>query len=147
MRPIAIGTFLALPLTAAALGVALNMPRVRSAKLKPPVALPRNTLDMSLRDVLDALRELLGSHASTSPDDWISIRNDTYPWRHILRAAERGDVAVSRVGRKLLMQRSELTKFLSGHRLPPRAKEPESPKPEDEFGSSVAHALRRYGVY
>lgn len=105
----------------------------------------RDALDMTLRDLLAAL---VDGRDVANDSDWINIRSEAYPWRRIVAAAERGECEVSRVGRRLMMQRSELSKFLTARRIGPKKAQPktESPKPKSEFGDSVQRALKRNGL-
>lgn len=104
----------------------------------------RDPLDMTLREFITSLSS--GLAAVSSPDDWVNIRDDArYPWRHIVAAAERGECQVSRVGRKLLMQRAELDKFLSTRRIVPR-REPENDAPHECNDEVAVRALRELGV-
>lgn len=104
-------------------------------------------LDMTLRDLLTTLVERRGV---ANDSDWINIRGDVYPWRRIVAAAERGECEVSRVGRRLMMKREELDRWLARHRIGPTSKtkkvEPDAKKPKGEFGDSVQRALRRNGL-
>lgn len=122
------------------------------AKKRPDEAVPVTVrpvidpLDMSLRDLLVALVE----RSSVANDaDWIDIRGGTYPWKRIVAAAERGECEVSRVGRRLMMQRAELTRWLSRHRIGPgpakkTKTEPDAPeKPKGKYADVVERALRR----
>jgi hypothetical protein len=102
-------------------------------------------LEMTLRELLEALVARAGS----ANDEWINIRSEDYPWRRIVAAAERGECEVSRVGRRLMMQRSELAKFLAAQRIGLRKVKPEAdakPKSNGEFGDSVHRALKRNGL-
>lgn len=103
----------------------------------------RDPLEMTLRELITSLSG--GCASEASPNDWINIRDERYPWRHIVAAAERGECQVSRVGRKLLMQRSELDRFLSARRIVPRH-EPANDAPEGEYADVVQRALRESGI-
>lgn len=96
-------------------------------------------MDITLRQLVERLQ-------TETPQDWVSIRSDLYPWRRIVAAAERGEYEVSRVGRKLLMRRAELDRFLAAHRIAPKQPKPEEEKPKDEFNASLQRALRRHGL-
>lgn len=91
-------------------------------------------LDMTLRELLECL--------SPQPEhEWINVRTDDLPWRQLVAAAERGEVTVSRVGRKLMMRRRDLDRWLEAQAIEapaPKAK----PVPES---SKVAHLLRAKG--
>lgn len=101
-------------------------------------------LDMTLRELLAALVDRAG--ASANDDEWINIRGEVYPWRRIIAAAERGECEVSRVGRRLMMRRSELSKFLAARRIGPKKVEPKTDAPTSELDRSVQRALRRNGL-
>ena len=92
----------------------------------------RDPLDMTVREFLE---KLLAGH---SVDDigWVNIRSPEWPWQSIVSAAERGEVRVSRVGRKLLMRRDELDKWLDAHCIPRKQKQRAEPKedvPDDDM--------------
>jgi len=99
-------------------------------------------LDLTLREFLTLLVER-GSPSGN--DDWVNIRRDPYPWRRIVAAAERGECEVSRVGRRLLMKRSELDKFLARKGITPKNVEPKTETPPTDIEASVQRALRRNG--
>lgn len=81
-------------------------------------------LNLTVRSLLELLV------AQKQPDaEWVNVRSDEWPWRHIVAAAERGECAVSRVGRKLLMRREELDRWLALHAISAR-------KPGDRSGDS-----------
>jgi hypothetical protein len=122
----------------------MGMPRV---KQEAPVSVVGDPLDMTVRELLAALVARAGGSANDG-DDWINIRGEVYPWRRIVAAAERGECEVSRVGRRLMMQRSELAKFLAARRIGPKKVQTKSdaPKSKTEFGDSVQRALRRNGL-
>jgi hypothetical protein len=119
----------------------IGMPRAKQEA-------PTDPLDMTVRELLASLVARAGGPAND--DDWINIRGEDYPWRRIVAAAERGECEVSRVGRRLMMQRSELAKFLAARRIGPKTKKLQTdapkPKPKGEFGDSVQRALRRNGL-
>lgn len=101
---------------------------------------------MTVRELLGALTERA---LPANDGDWINIRSDDYPWKRIVAAAERGECEVSRVGRRLMMQRSELAKFLAARRIGPKKVKPEAdakPKPKGEFGDTVQRMLKRNGL-
>lgn len=83
-------------------------------------------LDLTLRTLLERLLA-----REQSNDGWVNIRDERWPWRQLVAAAERGEVAVSRVGRKLMMRREDLDRWLDAHRIQPRQPEPK-PTPHDE---------------
>lgn len=125
------------------------MPRKAKPDESAPVVVRPliDPLDMSLRDLLATLVERGG--ATANDGDWINIRGEVYPWKRIVAAAERGECEVSRVGRRLMMQRSELSKWLARHRIgsgPKKVKPAEPAKSKGEFGDSVQRALKRNGL-
>ena len=95
-------------------------------------------LDMPLRAFL---ARLAAPSAAADPDPWVDIRSDRWPWRRIVDGAERGECVVARVGRRLLMRRSELDAWIERHRIVPRAAEREA-KP---VPSRIAHMVPRGG--
>jgi hypothetical protein len=103
----------------------------------------RDPLDMTVRELLAMLVDRVGGSAN---DEWVNIRSEAYPWRRIVAAAERGECEVSRVGRRLMMQRSELSRWLARHRIGPRSKKAKPDAPKDEFNASLQRALERNGV-
>lgn len=121
------------------------MAHLRS-RVRDPIESVPDPLDMSLRDFLAALVE---NRAVANDSGWINIRGDEYPWKRIVAAAERGECEVSRVGRRLMMQRSELTRWLAQYRIGAGLKKVK-PDPEanqkGEFGDSVRLALKRNGL-
>jgi hypothetical protein len=102
---------------------------------------PADPFDLTLRALL---KRLLGERAHPSDLGWVNVRVDDCPWRHLVAAAERGEVVVARVGRKLLMRRPDLDAWLESQRIEPRAaaepREPLPPQPD-----RVAHVLAAHG--
>jgi hypothetical protein len=96
-----------------------------------------SVLDMPLRSFLERLVADRGADSG-----WINIRDEQWPWRHIVAAAERGECHVSRVGRKLLMRREELDRWLALHTIPVRT---QATKPEPDDDNPVGHLLERAG--
>lgn len=88
---------------------------------------------MSANDPLDltvrALLERLLAAQQHESSGWVNIRDKQWPWRHLVAAAERGEVKVSRVGRKLMMRREELDSWLDAQRIQPRSREAAKPEP------------------
>jgi hypothetical protein len=121
-----------------------SMARVKQETETPtPVGDP---LDMTVRELLAALVARAGGSAN---DEWVNIRGEVYPWRRIVAAAERGECEVSRVGRRLMMRRDELDKWLAARRIGPKKIKADAgapTKPKGEFGSVVQRALRRNGL-
>ncbi|HET8932291.1 MAG TPA: hypothetical protein VFN67_02575, partial [Polyangiales bacterium] len=71
--------------------------------------------DITLRELLQRLVD----PPSPAGSEWINIRTDHLPWRQIVMAAERGEVEVCRVSRKLMMRRAELDRWLSAQKICP----------------------------
>lgn len=72
-------------------------------------------LNLPVRVLLERLLD------AQKPDaEWVNVRDDLWPWRHMVAAAERGECAVSRVGRKLLVRREELNRWLATYKIPAR---------------------------
>lgn len=76
------------------------------------------------QNVLDFLTSL------TADPEWVSIRNNGYPWRQIVAAAKRGECEVSQVGRQYMMHRNELAKFLRARRVPRSEVHLQTPQPK-----------------
>jgi hypothetical protein len=95
-----------------------------------------DVLDMTLRVLL---QRVLGV---ATTDEWISIRDSNYPWRQLVAAAERGECAVSRVGRKLMMRRDELDRWLAAQRIVPKS---QNDAPKNELQDRVAAMLAKQG--
>jgi hypothetical protein len=89
-------------------------------------------LDLTLRALLE---RLLATHEQ-SGDGWVNVRDKRWPWRQLVAAAERGEVSLSRVGRKLMMRREELDRWLDAQRIQPR-RAAEKPAPRDEHLSRL----------
>ena len=87
----------------------------------------KDPLDLTLRDLLERM-------AAQRPDDgWVNIREQPWPWRQLVAAAERGEAAVSRVGHRLLMRREELDRWLDTQRIQPAALAPATPPHEEHM--------------
>jgi hypothetical protein len=97
-------------------------------------------MEMSLRSLLE---RLLAGH-ETPDSGWVNVRSDELPWRHIVAAAERGEVHLSRVGRKLLMRRVDLDEWLGRQRVSPRAEKKEALPAADDL--AIQHTLARGGM-
>lgn len=117
--------------------------RTRSAKVVKLQQPPSNDgiLDMTLRSLLERVLD----RAASEDYEWVNIRDPRYPWRHIVAAAERGECKVSRVGRKLLMQRGELNKFLSTRLIVPRGEAGNDV--EHEYDDVAKRALAEQGIH
>lgn len=89
--------------------------------------MPANDNDPLNLTVRTLLERLLAAEKQDA--EWVNVRGDQWPWRHIVAAAERGECSVSRVGRKLLMRREELDRWLALHTISAR-------KPGDRSGDS-----------
>jgi hypothetical protein len=98
-------------------------------------------LDLPLRELLALLL-----NAKTQPSNdagWVNIRTDDLPWRQLVAAAERGEVLVSRVGRKLLMKRADLDGWLEKQAIG-RPTETEKPGKSGN-DADVDHLVQRAG--
>lgn len=84
-------------------------------------------LEMTVRALLE---RLVANQQVDS--DWVNVRGDQWPWRQLVAAAERGEVQVSRVGRKLMMRRQELDSWLSKHFIKKHQPGDLSAKDEDD---------------
>lgn len=104
---------------------------------------------MTLRTLLERL--LRERPREQSYDAWVNIRDERWPWRHIVAAAERGECSVSKVGRRLMMRREDLDAWLAAQAIQPMGKERPKSKPESESGpnaerkAAVAHLLVKHG--
>lgn len=96
---------------------------------------------MTLRELLAAVVQAHSVPANNA-DEWIDIRNEKYPWRHIVDAAERGECEVARVGRRLLMQRRELSRWLSTRRITSAGKSMHEPDPDHESENELQRSAR-----
>jgi hypothetical protein len=96
-------------------------------------------LDMTLRALLErVLQEPARSESDAR--EWINVRTDDWPWRRIVAAAERGELVVARVGRKLIVRREDLGRWLEAQRIPARTQTSQAQPP-----SRVAHLLDAAG--
>ena len=96
-------------------------------------------LDLSLRELL---RRLLTA-GSPADSEWINVRTDQLPWRQLVEAAERGEVVVSRVGRKLMMKRHDLDRWLEAQAIGRRRGTEKAQKPAHE--ADISHLVQRAG--
>lgn len=83
----------------------------------------------------ELLRRLCESQGGGDTDPWLDVEPALR--RRVVAAAERGEVMVSRIGRRVLWRRSERDAFIERHRVQPRAAEPERPQPP----SRIAHLV------
>lgn len=121
-------------------------------KEETPVVRPMtDPLDMTLREFLKALVEARTAPVANDVDEWIDIRGDRYPWRHIVESAEQGQCEVARVGRRLMMRRQELNRWLSSRRIGSSISQEEE-RPDDkplsekeELRRQARASLRRAG--
>lgn len=90
-------------------------------------------LDLTLR----ALLERLLAARDAANDGWVNVRDERWPWRQLVAAAERGEVSVSRVGHRLMMRRDELDRWLDAQRIQPRRPAEEPVPPRDEHMSKL----------
>jgi hypothetical protein len=90
-------------------------------------------LDLTLRELLASL---LREHPPSDPDPWVDLRKEGWPCRRIAEAAKRGECKVSRVGRRLLMRRSELNAWIDRHQIEVEPDQERAAPP-----SRIAHLL------
>lgn len=95
-------------------------------------------LDLTVRALLERL--LTREQAN---DGWVNIRDERWPWRQLVAAAERGECSVSRVGRKLMMRREDLDRWLALHAI--KSKGVAKTKQATESDNPVAHLLEDAG--
>lgn len=101
---------------------------------------PVDPLDMSVRALLE--RVLTAPVPCAQEPEWVDIRSSRWPWRQLVAAAERGEVSVARVGRRLMMRTAELDSWLESQRIQPRARLRQEPAPAP---NRVAHLLADAG--
>jgi len=82
------------------------------------------TTDELLKLTLGELLERLLARPADDGAGWVNIRDERWPWRRIVAAAQRGECQVSKVGRQLLMRREELGRWLDLHRIRPAREQP-----------------------
>jgi hypothetical protein len=105
-------------------------------------AAEKDPRDVTVRELFEMFEKVVAA-ANRATDTWVDIRDRKLPWRHIVAAAERGEVKVSRVGRKLLMRQTELNKWLDMQNVQKnRPKEPSNqlPSVEDHVSEMLAEA-------
>lgn len=95
-------------------------------------------LDITLR----ALLERILAPKPANDDGWVNIRGERYPWKYIVASAELGECKVTRVGRKLMMRREELDRWLDARAIKPRGEEPVAPAALTEGDRVKATAKR-----
>ncbi len=102
--------------------------------MKPPRE--PDLLDLPLREVL---ARLATPSAPIEADPWVDPRACEAPFREVLAAGKRGELALFKVGRKYLVRRSELDRWLAlpEHRVTACA--------EKKGESAAQHLLDRYG--
>jgi excisionase family DNA binding protein len=95
-------------------------------------------LDLTLRDLL---ARLVGPGGTTEPDHWIDPRNaaSPVPYRTVLSAARRGDLALCKVGRRLLVRRSELDRWIAAQPIGAQ------PAPATVAPHGITHILQAHG--
>lgn len=112
--------------------------KAEPAPLEPPRE--RDPFDISLREFLISITQ------RGVVDDWINIRGNNYPWRHIVRAADRGECKISRVGRKLMMRRDELDRWLVKQSMAPRKRKSKGhTAPADDLDAEAQRLLEKQG--
>jgi excisionase family DNA binding protein len=100
-------------------------------------------LDLTLREVL--ARVLAERTQSTDAGAWIDCADSAacpIPWRRVLEAAQRGELEASRVGRRVLVRRVELDRWIASKQIKPRARATDSPQ---QPASRVAHLISAAG--
>jgi hypothetical protein len=99
----------------------------------------KDPLDMTLRELLTKLLEPPEAPA----DPWVDLRSEAcpVPYRQALSAGQRGELALHKVGRRLLVRRSELDRWIETQRMQPTA----APEGKAEPPSNVQHILEREG--
>lgn len=101
-------------------------------------------LSMTVGELLTHVVEYLGrAQHSAESDPWVDIRTPEWPHRRILASAQQGEVHVAKVGRRLLMRRSELNRWLDARKYRHRERRPR-PTIETERDARVAQ-LHSYG--
>jgi excisionase family DNA binding protein len=98
-------------------------------------------LDLTVRELLTRIVDRAPA-SSVDPDPWVDAAACPVGWRHVLDAARRGELEASRIGRKVLVRRSELDRWLAAHRVEVRAAVAPAEKPPP---SRVAHILEAAG--
>jgi hypothetical protein len=98
-------------------------------------------LDMTLRELLAALAERLSTAESVAPDPWEDIQGTPLK-RRLVRAAARGEVQLHRIGRQLLIRRSERDRWIEKHAISATKRRRERLAPaEGEFEPRVAQLI------
>lgn len=97
---------------------------------------PRDLLAMTLGEFL----QLLAAHR-VDVDRWVDGRSCEIAYREGLAAIKRGELKASKVGRKLLVRRSELDRWIDSQRLTLQKETPSS----ITTSSPVAHILEAAG--
>lgn len=100
-----------------------------------------NPLDMSVR----AFLECLVANQQRPDVDWVNVRTQDLPWRQLVAAAERGEVQVSRVGRRLMMRREELDSWLAKHFIKQHRPGDSEPVPQTDEDAHVMRLIERAG--
>lgn len=81
--------------------------------MKPPS-------QMELLAALDIVRRWLAAGNAAPVDDWVDAADAPVPQRTIRDAVRRGELTGSRAGRRLLVRRSELDRWIETRRAKPR---------------------------
>ena len=101
-------------------------------------------LDLSLRELLARLLQR-ATQTANDADPWVDPRGDDCPvaYRRVLAAARAGELELCKVGRSLLVRRSELDAWIEAHRVgPPRPRPARAP----HKATKIAHILRKHGI-
>jgi excisionase family DNA binding protein len=84
--------------------------------VKPPTQL-------EVLAALDVFRRFFASGPAEQIDEWIDAKDAPVPQRTIRDAVRRGEIEATRAGRRLLVRRSELDRWLTERRARPRGTE------------------------
>jgi hypothetical protein len=100
------------------------------------------TVDDILRmSVAELIGLLASSRTAATADPWVDPKACDVAFREVLDAGRRGDCDLSKVGRRYLIRRSELDRWIATRRVKPEEKKTGPAEPV----SRVAHILEAYG--
>lgn len=102
-----------------------------------------NLFDLKVGELVEILATRL--QRSDELNVWIDVRNSQWPWRQLVSAAERGEVDLSRVGRKLLIRKNELDRWLATKRIESHAAREKTAESSMDRSNNVDHLLRAHG--
>ena len=98
------------------------------------------TRDDFMRMSVGDLLTMLGSQPKADADPWVDPKCcKEAAFRELLNAGKRGELALSKVGRRYLVRRSELDRWIALQRVNGDMRQPTA------AGSSVAHILEAHG--